>query len=135
MSRENVEVVQKLFEAAARGDAGAVLALYDADVEWEAERTQPGLGFGATYRGHDGLRRFFREWRDAWDTDDYEYDELIDAGDAVVSVATQRGRGRVSGVPMSRPLAGVWTIRAGKVARVVWYPTREEALEAVGLWE
>src|SRR3954465_6102530 len=133
MSRKDLEIVRKVFEAAARGDAGAVLGLYDPDVEGEGERKQPGLGLCATYRGHDGLRRFFREWRDAWDTDDYEYDELIDAGDAVVSVATQRGRGRVSGVPMSRPLAGVWTIRAGKIARVVWYPTREEALEAVGL--
>ena len=29
----------------------------------------------------------------------------------------------------------VWTIRNGKVVRVVWFPTREEALEAAGLSE
>ena len=29
----------------------------------------------------------------------------------------------------------VWTLREGKVARVVWLPTREEALEAAGLRE
>jgi hypothetical protein len=29
----------------------------------------------------------------------------------------------------------VWTIRNEKVVRVVWFPSREEALEAVGLGE
>jgi ketosteroid isomerase-like protein len=32
-----------------------------------------------------------------------------------------------------RDNAGLWTIRDGKVARVRWFPTREEALEACGL--
>jgi hypothetical protein len=29
--------------------------------------------------------------------------------------------------------AGVWTLRDGKITRVVWFATREEALEAAGL--
>ena len=136
MSRENVEVVRQLFEASARHDAEAVLALYDPQVEWDASRTQPGLGeFADVDRGHEGLRRFFRTWREAWHTDDYECTELIDAGEAVVSVATQQSQGRASGLDVTRPLAGVWTIRKGKVVRVVWFPTREEALQAVGLPE
>jgi uncharacterized protein len=136
MSRENIEVVRQVFEASARGDADGVLALYDPDVEWDASRSQPGAGLiTGVFRGHEGLRRFFREWRDAWDSDDYEYDELIDAGDAVVSIATQRSRGLASGLEVVRLLAGVWTIRDGRVIRVVWFPTREEALKAVGLGE
>jgi hypothetical protein len=27
-------------------------------------------------------------------------------------------------------MAGVWTVRDGRVASVVWFPTRSEALEA-----
>ena len=131
MSRENVEIVRRAFEASARRDADAVLALYDPDVEWDASRTQ--AGFADVYRGHDGLRRFFREWREAWDSDEYEYDELIEAGDAVISIATQRGRGQASGLQIARPLVGIWTIRDGKIVRVVWFRTREEALEAAGL--
>jgi ketosteroid isomerase-like protein len=133
MSRENVEIVRRVFEATARRDRDAVLALYDSDVEWDASRTQPGLA--DVYRGHEGLSRFFREWREAWHSDEYEYDELIDAGDAVISIATQRGRGQVSGLKIARTLAGVWTIIDGKIVRVVWFPTREEALEAAGLRE
>jgi hypothetical protein len=32
-------------------------------------------------------------------------------------------------------MAGVWTLRNGKVIRAVWFRTRAEALEAVGLGE
>ena len=136
MSRENVEIVRRVFEASARGDEQAVLALYHPEVEWDASRTQPGFGeFADLYRGHDGLRRFFRRWREVWDTDEYEYNELIDAGNAVVSVGTQHGRGHASGLEIARTLVGLWTVRDGKVVRVVWFPTREEALEAVGLRE
>ena len=134
MSRENVEVVRQVFEAGARGDSDAVLALYDPEVEWDASRTQPGLGeFADVVHGHEGIRAFFRKWREAWDTDEYRYEELIDAGDTVVSIATQTGAGRVSGVEITRLLAGVWTIRDGKIVHVVWFPTREGALEAAGL--
>jgi hypothetical protein len=52
-----------------------------------------------------------------------------------VSVGQQRGQGHTSGLPATRALAGVWTIRDAKIVRAVWFPTREEALEAVGLSE
>ena len=113
------------------------MALYDPDVEWDASRTQPGLGeFADVCHGHDELRHFFRAWREAWASDEYDYDELIDAGgDAVISVGMQRGRGQASGLQAARMLAGVWMIRNGKIVRAVWFPTRAEALEAVGLSE
>jgi ketosteroid isomerase-like protein len=66
---------------------------------------------------------------------EYDYDELIDAGERVISVVTRHGRGRASGAEVDWPLALVWTIRKGKVIRVVWFPTRAEALEAAGLRE
>jgi ketosteroid isomerase-like protein len=61
-------------------------------------------------------------------------EELIDAGEAVVSVVTTRGRGRSSGAEVTSPsYAAVWTIREGRILRVVWLPSRAEALELVGL--
>jgi len=58
-------------------------------------------------------------------------EELID-GEHVISISTMRARGRSSGAEVtSRRYAGVWAIRDGKVVRVVWFPTREEALKAV----
>ena len=136
MSRENVEIVRRVYDAAARRDAGAVFELYDPEVELDDSRLHivGGVGAGSdVYRGHDGLRRFFRQWHEAWENIDYDFDELIDAPEEkVIAVVTRRGRGRASGAEVEVPLALVWTVRDGRVLRVVWFPSLDEALEAVG---
>ena len=138
MSQENVEIVRQVFDAAARGDTATVLRLYAPTVEFDSTRSPfPNLvGEGRVYRGHVDLRTFFQERSEHMEalTDDCE--ELIDAGDQVVSVVVTRGRGRRSEVEVTSPrYAAVWTIQNGKIVRVVWLPTRAEALEAVGLRE
>jgi uncharacterized protein len=138
MSQENVEIVREVYDAATRRDTATVLALYDPEIEWDF-LTGPGEGLfgqGGLYRGHEGLRRWFREWSDALDHIEYEAEELIAAGDQVISKAKMRARGRASGIEVeAMTLYAVWTIREGKVVRVVWFPSREEALEAAGLRE
>jgi ketosteroid isomerase-like protein len=121
----------------ARGDTAAVLALYDPDIEVDGSRLpESGLSrLTDPLRGHDGLRSLHREWNEEWSSAEDRCDELIDAGEHVVSVVTRRGRGRASGVEVETRRAGVWTIREGKVVRTVWFPSVEEALKAVGLAE
>jgi ketosteroid isomerase-like protein len=86
---------------------------------------------GGVYQGHEGLRSVFRQWNEAWESVDYQVDDLIDAGgDQVVSVVTRHGRGRSSGAEVEVQVALLWTVRDGKVVRVIWFPTREEALAA-----
>ena len=132
MSQENVEVVRRVHEAAMRRDVQTVLALYDPEVELDATRVEI-VGFMGrnVYRGHEGLRRFFREWHEAWTHVEYDFEELIDADEQVISVVTRRGRGRASGAAVEWHVALVWTLREGRVVRLVWFPTREEALGAV----
>jgi ketosteroid isomerase-like protein len=134
MSRENVQLVRRVYEAIARGDSDSVLAAYDPEIELDFSRTE-----GVTvltqgiYIGHEGLRTADREWHEVWVSLDFECDELIDAGEQVVAVVTVRGRGRESGAEAEMVLYGVWTIDNGKIVRVEWHPTREQALEAAGL--
>ena len=136
MSRENVEVVQRVYEAVARRDTASVLSFYDPGVEWDTSRSPTGTLMGPrVFRGHEGLRQVFREWHEAWENLEGNVEELIDAGDHVIAVGTARGRGRASGVEVGFGIALVWTLREGKVTRVVWFPTRDEALDAVGLGE
>ena len=140
MSQENLEVVRRVFEAEARGDIETLLALYDPDIEWDNSRSPVGdfAGtVGRVFRGRDGVQRAFREWYEAWEKVDSEVEELIDAGgEHVVSVFTYRARGRTSGAEVEfAHMAGIWTIRNGKVARVAWLPAREDALEGAGLSE
>ena len=139
MSRENVEIVRRIYDAVARRDTRTILALYDARVEL---RFSPGtladhiVGGTLVWVGHDGLRSFDRELREAFESFETTYEELIDGGEHVVSVSRYRGRGRRSGVEIDGPLQfGAWSIREGKVVRVDWFPSREEALEAAGVRE
>jgi len=137
VSRENVEVVRRIYEAGARREGAAVLPLYDEDVEWDNSGSPVGLLTGGmVFRGHDGIKEAFREWYEAWEDVEHDVEEFTDIGPHVIAVGPMRGRGRTSGVEVTWDgYASTWTLRGGKVARSVWYPTREEALEAVGLRE
>ncbi len=129
-----------MYDANARGDYEMVLALYDPAVEFDNSRS-PVADFigtvGEVFRGREAVQQAFRDWYEAWDNVESDVEELIDAGgDNVVSVFTYRARGRTSGAEVRFPhMAGAWTIRDGRVARVAWLPTRAQALEAVGLSE
>jgi ketosteroid isomerase-like protein len=136
MSQEDVEVVRRVYEAVARRDAATVLALYDPEVEVDSSRLpEAGLVGMSLVRGHEGIRRITRDWNEAWESADDNCEELIDAGQHVIAVVTRRGRGRASGVQVETRRGGIWTIREGKVLRVVWFPLVDEAVEAAGLAE
>ena len=132
-----MEIVRRLYDAVARRDDDAVLSLYDPEVEADFSRSPQGDMTGGTliYRGHEGVRQLSRDWNEAWAEVDYEIGELIDAGQHVVLALTYRGTGRSSGAEVERTDYPVWTIRDGKIIRVVWLPTRAEALAAAGLSE
>jgi ketosteroid isomerase-like protein len=122
MTLQNVEIVRRLYDAVARRDTVTVLELYDPDVEWDFSRHPYGhLIGGRVYRGHEGLRSFFGELHDAWESVEWDLVDLFDAGEHVILVVNQRARGRTSGAEVSGSAVGVWTFRKGKVVRVVWF--------------
>jgi ketosteroid isomerase-like protein len=138
MSEQNVEIVRRVYDAAARReDASTVLAFYDPEVEWDISHSPARELMGhRIYRGHEGLRNFFREWYEAWETVTPDLEEVIDLGEHTIAVETTRGRGRTSGVAVELPHYSVWTIRQAKIVRVVWFATRADALrEAARLSE
>jgi ketosteroid isomerase-like protein len=129
-----VEVVRQVYEATARRDSATVLALYDPEVEIDVTRGAVGEVAGRTvHHGHEGLRTFFRMWYEAWENVEADLQELIDAGEDVISVEITRARGKGSGIEVELTQYGVWTIWAGKIVRSVWFTRRAEALEAAGL--
>jgi ketosteroid isomerase-like protein len=138
VSQENVEIVRRVYDAVARADSASVLSAYDPDVEMAFTGSPLALLMErSVYRGHEGLRDLFRERREeAWGTIEDDCEELIDAGEGhVVTVVSTRGRGRRSDVPVALTHAAVWTIRDGKIVRVDWLGSREEALQAAGVAE
>lgn len=130
MSSENVETVRRGYEAYARAGVEAFLPLLDPEFELT---TTPDLAAEPdTYRGEDGIRRYFDSFEEAMEEIRFEPLEFIDAGEHVIVPQRQRMRGRASGVEVDVRSTQVWTVRGGKLVRMEFFPTRAEALEAVG---
>jgi ketosteroid isomerase-like protein len=138
MSQENVELVRRLLDLFAKGEHEAVFVLYDPEIEWDATNHAALVDdLSGIYRGHEGVRTYWRQWLQAWRDIEFEVEDVRDAGDEVVAlIRNQRQWGRRSGIVTEMPPYGlVFTIRGGKVVRWCAYPDHRSALEAVGLSE
>lgn len=131
MSQQNVETVQRGFDALNRGEIGGILAFVHPDFETVVP---PELSAEpSAYRGHDGVRRYFESFYDAMRDIRFIADRIWDAGDAVVVALRLTARGKETGIPVEQQVGQVWTIRDGMAVRVENFVTVSEALESVGL--
>jgi ketosteroid isomerase-like protein len=130
-SDDSVEVVRRAWEAWERGDMQAVFDFYDPAVEWDMSESQvPDMG---VYQGHEGVRKFFREWMAPFH-DYYAHAEEFKLGSEGVLVRMrQGGRGKHSGVDVEMPpLWQLYRLRAGRAVRVEIYRDEDRALQAAG---
>jgi ketosteroid isomerase-like protein len=108
MSEENVEVVRRMYEAFHGGDGEGALAFFDQDVVVEPHgRVDAGIG-----RGQEALNRIITTWVGTFDEWREEIDDVRDLGDQVFVAATQRGRGKGSGVEIETHYASSMRYRA-----------------------
>ncbi len=130
MSRENVEVVRRIYEAFVADDPETALGYFDPEIEWREPPQSPGAG---VYHGRDGVRRSYEHWVRGWASYRLEVEELVDAGEHVLAKCRQRVRGRASGVEVDQPLFSAWSLRDGMAIRMRMYHDEQEARAAVGL--
>src|ERR1700730_6414388 len=130
MSRKNLELARASTDAWNRGDVDAVLALCHPDFEYHT--SGDFLGLDPVYRGHDGFRKFERDFRGAWESLSVVVEELHDHGDQVAVLGTFEARAR-DGMTVRRRIANVTTYRDGLAVRTDAYADWEHALDASGL--
>jgi ketosteroid isomerase-like protein len=138
MSQENVEIVRSLAKGFQHRQHEGAFEFYDPEIEWDASRfAEVNPDIAGVYHGHEGVRRYWRNWLSAWSDLQFESQDVVDAGeDGVLLISNMRAWGRHSGIETEWPPFGmVFTIRDGKVVRVCTYPDQESALEAAGLSE
>ena len=134
MSRENVEVVRRIYDATARRDDVTPFELYSEEIVWDMSQTARAAFYAQpVYRGHAGVRELWRETLAALGDVDFAVDELTDAGEHVLAGIRDRAVGRASGVPVEARHFAVWTLAAGKIVRLDMFDERDRALEAAGL--
>jgi ketosteroid isomerase-like protein len=123
----DIDVVKAVFAAFTERDLEGVLAHAHADMVFSpvtgdyAGRTEP-------YRGHDGLRQYFRDVAAVWDELRIVPGEFRQSGDTILVT------GRVSARSPARIVAGstgwIWRVRDGLVVYTRVYPSAAEAMAA-----
>jgi uncharacterized protein len=134
MTRANVEIVRRVADAFAAGDADTVFDLVSPEIEWGFSHADTWLE-EKVYRGYEGIGEFFGKWVGEWEDYRFEVEEVIDAGDKAVAIIRDEGRGKSSGITLERRHAEVWTIHDGRVVKIEPFDDRAQALDAVGLRE
>jgi hypothetical protein len=132
MSRENVELAYQAWDAVTRRDRDAHLALYDRDVEIEP---RTAVAVGTSYRGQDGVRRWWDDMLRTFPDIGMEVLEARDLGDLTLTATLMRGHGAGSDVLIEQTL---WQVIEWRDKKCVWwgsYASEREALEAVELRE
>jgi ketosteroid isomerase-like protein len=124
----DIEVVKATFAAFAARDLEGVLALADPDIEFiavtgeQAGRTDP-------YRGHDGMRQYFRDVAEVWEELRLTPRDFRTSGDRILVT------GRVSARSRRRTVTGstgwIWRVRDGKVTYVRVYDSAADAIAAL----
>src|SRR5207247_2259989 len=110
MSHENVEIVRAAFDALF--NHGDFSALADRAPGYEVDLSRMTSPHRGVYGGADA-RRAFEEFSEPWESQRFEPEEFIDAGEHVVTPYTSYHRGR-DGIEVRARAAFVWTIRDGR---------------------
>jgi len=132
MSQENVEAVRRSYEILNSGDFEAWLTQLSPVIELDERYLAPDA---AVYRGHEGVRRWWRKGSEAIERFRFEVLRWFDGGDAVVTEVAVHVRGVGSGAETTARLAHAVRLRDGLAVSIASFSTLEEALEAVGLSE
>jgi hypothetical protein len=98
----------------------------------ELEAAAVWLGEGRFYRGLEGFRRMWLDWLEPWATYHVRIDGIVEEGDRVAVLVRDRGRHRDSDAEVELLAGSLWTVRAGKLARVEFYANRGDLFEASG---
>jgi uncharacterized protein len=133
MSQEHLEIIRRVYAAFNSGDMERVLALIHPDFE-----TAVGPELSAepdTYRGHDGIRRYFNSFREAMDEIQFQHEGFRKSGASVVVAVRLRAKGRSTRILVEQQLGQVWTVSDGKAIQVRSYVSYPAALKAEGLLE
>ena len=101
MSVENVELHRRNVELWHARDFEAFIATCHPSIEFHTEFADVGGG----YHGHDGLRKFLRDFEDAWgDEIRLDPEAYFDLGEHTLAFHVLHGRGRESGAHVAMPV-------------------------------
>jgi uncharacterized protein len=132
VSKEDVALARRGYEALAAGDMDSVLELMHPDIEVEVHTGRPDLPEAHVFRGHKGFLQNLDQLAEVFEEIEVTPEEFIEVGDELVVVIHTAGRGKSSGIRVENRVAHIWTLRDGKATRFRVYTSKEQALAEAG---
>ena len=87
------------------------------------------------YAGEAGIREFFADVEQSWESLVFEGTDFRELGDRVLVLADVHGRGRTSGIQVNDRWGWIVELRDGRAVSLRGYLDERLALEAAGLSE
>lgn len=115
----NTEKIKALYAGFAAGDLPAILADMAPDIAWtEAE----GYPYAGTFHGPQAIvEGVFVRLATEWDGYTAVPDRYVSEGDEVVALGHYSGTYKATGRSFHSPFVHAWTLRDGRIARLVQY--------------
>ena len=128
MGSENVDRYHGVLDTWNRGDLDGLVGMMDGAVEIFTVLA----GVEGAYRGHEGVRRWWQDFHNAFPDWNTELLAIRAVGDGTLAQLRLTGHGGESGVPIDQTIWHVVRWRDGKAVRVSRHDSEADALEAVG---
>jgi ketosteroid isomerase-like protein len=122
------ETIHTAYEAWSRRDVDTLLEVVHPEAE---ARPILGANIGASvYRGPEGLREWFRDLHQEWETFQTRVTHIEERGDRALLTIDVHARGRVSGVVIQGDLYHLVELRDGLILRLEAFRDRDAAIKA-----
>lgn len=129
---KNVDTVHAIYRAFAQGDIPFVLGLFHPHIEWsEAENFI--YSDGNPYIGPQAiLEGVFARLGSEWNAFSATPEQILDAGETVVSLGRYRGSYKNTGIAVNAQFVHVFTFQDGKLVKFQQYTDTAQFREAAG---
>jgi ketosteroid isomerase-like protein len=131
---EAEDLVRRMLDTHNQGGGDALLAAFDeffaSELEWSPIIVGAAGAERVTYRGRDGLERYYRDRAEVFGGGEVHIRSLDSLGEAVVVQARSTARGRASGASVEEDVSLVYWCRDGKLVRGAAFRSHSDALEA-----
>jgi len=127
---DNVKTVQDIYAAFGRGDLPAILERVTDDSHWSYNGARAEVPWHGPYRNKKELPRFFESMAQHMQYEGFEPRKFIAQGDDVIVHIAIRYTVKTTGRRVDEEQLHWWTLRGGKVARMIHFEDTAQVLGA-----
>jgi uncharacterized protein len=125
----NVRLIEDAYSAFAKGDIQHILDRVTEDVDWINEGPE-AIPYAGTFKGPQQVQQFFQRLGSTVEGGRVTPTEWVAEGDKVVSIGRFSATVKETGKRIDLPVAHLFTVRDGKIARWMGFADTARVAEA-----